>query len=50
MVRNLVGALMLVGENKIEPIKVKEMLDSKKNKYNYTTAPASGLYLKKIEY
>lgn len=50
MVRNLVGALMLVGENKIEPDQMNDMLESKTNKYNYITAPASGLYLEKIEY
>ena len=50
MVRNLVGALMLVGENKIKPEDMKNMIDKNKKKYNYITVPASGLYLKKIEY
>lgn len=50
MVRNLVGALMLVGRGKIDPIGVKEMLLCKSNKYNYTTVPANGLYLMKIDY
>lgn len=50
MVRNLVGALLLVGKNKIDAINIKEMLDEKNNKYNYMTVPANGLYLDKIEY
>ena len=50
MVRNLVGALILVGENKIKPEDMKDMIDKKKKKYNYTTVPASGLYLKEIDY
>ena len=50
MVRNLVGALILVGENKINPVDIKDMIDKKKKKYNYTTVPASGLYLKEIDY
>lgn len=50
MVRNLVGALMLVGRGKIDPIGVKEMLLCKSNKYNYTTVPANGLYLMKVDY
>ena len=50
MVRNLVGALLSVGEEKIEPINIKEMLDQEKNLYNYITAPANGLYLVNIFY
>lgn len=50
MVRNMVGALIMVGENKIEPVAIKEMLDKKRNLYNYSTAPAQGLYLKDIKY
>lgn len=50
MVRNLVGALLLVGKDKIGEDELKEMLDSGENKYNYTTVPANGLYLEKIEY
>ena len=50
MVRNMMGALLLVGENKIEPIKVKEMLDKKQNIYHFKTVPACGLYLMKVEY
>lgn len=49
MVRNLVGALISVGENKIIPKSIKEMLNDNK-KYNYITVPASGLYLVKVDY
>lgn len=50
MVRNLVGALILVGCGKITDKELKEMLECGKNKYNYMTVPASGLYLMKIEF
>ncbi len=50
MVRNLVGALILVGRGKITPEQLKEMQEKKKNIYNYMTVPASGLYLEKVEY
>lgn len=50
MVRNLVGALILVGNGKIGKKELDEMLVKKANLYNYMTVPASGLYLKKIEY
>ena len=49
MVRNLVGALIQVGEGKIEPIKIKEMLEKRKNITNYITAPANGLYLVDVD-
>ena len=50
MVRNLVGALLLVGENKITPKQVEEMLLEESNKYNYSTVPSNGLYLVDIKY
>jgi tRNA pseudouridine38-40 synthase len=50
MVRNLMGGLIMVGEEKIEPLKIKEMLDKEKNLYNYSTAPANGLYLVSVMY
>jgi tRNA pseudouridine38-40 synthase len=50
MVRNMVGALMLVGENKCEPFIIKEMLECEKRLGNYMTVPASGLYLVDIKY
>lgn len=50
MVRNLVGALMLAGENKITKENMKEMLEKEKNIYNYMTVPANGLYLMEVNY
>jgi tRNA pseudouridine38-40 synthase len=50
MVRNLMGALLLVGEDKCSSEQVKEMLDKKENIYHFKTVPACGLYLMKVEY
>lgn len=50
MVRNMVGALMSVGMNKNNPDCIKELLASRYNTINYTTVPANGLYLTKVEY
>ena len=50
MVRNIVGTLISVGEGKIEPIKVKEILEKRDRIYAPKTAPACGLYLKEVEY
>ena len=50
MVRNIVGTLIAVGENKIDPSKVKEILDKKDRIYAKKTAPACGLYLKEVKY
>ena len=50
MVRNIVGTLISVGEGKIEPIKVKEILEKYDRIYASKTAPACGLYLKEVEY
>lgn len=50
MVRNIVGTLIAVGENKLEPIKVKEILEKKDRIYAKKTAPACGLYLKEVRY
>lgn len=49
-VRNMVGLLFKVGQEKIEPIKVKEILESKSRKKNGVTAPAEGLYLFDVKY
>lgn len=49
MIRNMVGALILVGEGKEEPIIIKKMLDSGE-KVRYLTVPASGLYLIDVNY
>ena len=50
MVRNLVGAIILAGQEKIKPEDIKKVLLERKNVINYVTAPPNGLYLKKIEY
>ena len=50
MVRNIVGTLIAVGENKIDPSKVREILDKKDRIYAKKTAPACGLYLKEVKY
>lgn len=50
MVRNLVGALLLVGENKITPKHIEEMLLKKENIFHYSTVPSNGLYLMNIKY
>jgi len=50
MVRNLVGALILVGNNKIKAEGIKEMLIEEKRIYEYITVPACGLYLLDIIY
>lgn len=49
-VRNMVGLLFKVGQEKLEPSKVKEILDSKSRKKNGVTAPAEGLYLVNVSY
>lgn len=49
MVRNLVGALILVGEGKITKRDLEDILNNKKVG-NYITVPASGLYLENVKY
>lgn len=49
-VRNMVGILIRVGENKIEPEEVQKILESKDRTKSGKTAPAVGLYLVNIEY
>ena len=49
-IRNMVGLLIKVGENKIEPEMIKTILDSKDRTKSGKTAPPEGLYLTKIEY
>lgn len=49
-VRNMVGLLFKVGQNKIEPAMVKEILESCSRKKNGATAPAEGLYLVNVSY
>lgn len=50
MVRNIVGTLLEVGSGKRAPEEVKEILDAKNRKLAGKTAPAEGLYLKRVEY
>ena len=49
-VRNMVGILIKVGEDKIEPEKIKEIIESKDRSKSGKTAPPEGLYLKSITY
>ena len=49
-VRNMVGILIKIGENKISPSKVKEILESKDRTKAGKTAPAEGLYLVDVKY
>lgn len=50
MVRIMVGTLLHIGEEKIVPEKVTEILKSGDRSRAKLTAPASGLYLKKVFY
>jgi len=50
MIRNMVGALILVGRGKITVDDFNNMIYSEKNIYTYMTVPASGLYLINVEY
>lgn len=49
-VRNMVGILIRVGENKISPETVGKILESKDRRQSGKTAPAVGLYLTSVEY
>ena len=49
-VRNMVGLLIRVGENKIPPQSVEEILESKDRAKSGRTAPAEGLYLANVKY
>lgn len=49
-VRNMVGILIRVGEGKMTPSEVKEILDSKDRTIFGKTAPAEGLYLVNVEF
>lgn len=50
MVRNIVGILVAVGQGDLKPLAVRELLDKKDRTLAPATAPASGLYLTKVEY
>jgi len=49
-VRNMVGTLKMVGDGHLKPQDIQTILGSKKREEAGVTAPASGLYLSKIEY
>lgn len=49
-VRNMVGILIKVGEEKIDATEVQRILDSKDRTTGGKTAPAEGLYLTKVNY
>lgn len=49
-VRNMVGILICVGEEKIKPEKVLDILKSKDRSKNGKTSPAVGLYLTEVIY
>lgn len=50
MVRNMVGALILVGRGKISIDDFASMVDSDETKYTYLTVPSNGLYLESVKY
>lgn len=49
-VRNMVGTLKAVGEGRLQPEDVKQILEAKDRKKAGVTAPACGLYLNKVMY
>ena len=50
MVRNMVGALIQAGNNKLDKNDIKMMLEKEKVNCKYNTAPACGLYLVNVYY
>lgn len=50
MVRIISGTLLAVGKNKIEPVEVKNIIESKNREMAGDTLPANGLTLFEIEY
>lgn len=49
-VRNMIGILIKVGENKLESNKIKEIIESKDRLKAGKTAPAEGLYLVDVKF
>ena len=49
-VRNMVGVLIRVGENKLSPEEIKKIIDSKDRTKSGKTAPSEGLYLVNVYY
>jgi tRNA pseudouridine38-40 synthase len=50
MVRNVVGTLIEIGQRKIEPTAIKEIIEAKDRRAAGPTAPAHGLFLNKVFY
>ena len=50
MVRAIVGTLMMVGRNEIEPEEVRKIIESKNRSNAGTSVPACGLYLTEVKY
>ncbi len=50
MARNIVGTLVKIGRGNIQPVDIKEILESKDRRAAGQTAPACGLFLEKIVY
>lgn len=50
MVRNMVGTLIEIGENKLKPVDIMNILESEDRKKAGKTAKACGLYLKDVKY
>jgi tRNA pseudouridine38-40 synthase len=50
MVRNLVGTFILVGKGTLKPADIPRILEAKNRSAAGPTAPASGLYLVRVEY
>lgn len=50
MVRNLVGTLVVVGQEKIPPAQVKSILKAKDRRKAHVTAPPQGLFLIQVKY
>ncbi len=50
MVRNMVGALIEIGREKMTIDDLKNLIDNKSNEIIYSTVPANGLYLVKVDY
>lgn len=50
MVRNIVGTLLEVGKEKIDPLEIKRIIESKTRSEAGPTAPPQGLYLLSVEY
>lgn len=49
-IRNMVGTLIKIGENKMEPTEIVNIMNSKNREKAGRTAPACGLYLIKVNY